>query len=155
MAFDDGWVRKDGRFELGMSIEPYLNFHEALHFEAEGKGIDARGIAGDHAFLLESADTGPTGRFRESYRLAKFREGLTSISFQFCDNLPVELIHPFILFLLHRSVIIGLCFRPRGDEGGKGPGRIGRSERARTGAEMKIVSLGVVNLRYKIAVEIG
>src|SRR3546814_12968652 len=85
-----------------MSIEPYLNFHEALHFEAEGKGIDARGIAGDHAFLLESADTGPTGRFRESYRLAKFREGLTSISFQFCDNLPVELIHPFILFLLHR-----------------------------------------------------
>src|SRR3546814_3919236 len=100
MAFDDGRVRKDGRFELGMSIEPYLNFHEALHFEAEGKGIDARGIAGDHAFLLESADTGPTGRFRESYRLAKFREGLTSISFQFCDNLPVELIHPFILFLL-------------------------------------------------------
>src|SRR3546814_9571542 len=99
MAFDDGRVRKDGRFELGMSIEPYLNFHEALHFEAEGKGIDARGIAGDHAFLLESADTGPTGRFRESYRLAKFREGLTSISFQFCDNLPVELIHPFILFL--------------------------------------------------------
>src|SRR3546814_8632188 len=78
MAFDDGRVRKDGRFELGMSIEPYLNFHEALHFEAEGKGIDARGIAGDHAFLLESADTGPTGRFRESYRLAKFREGLRS-----------------------------------------------------------------------------
>src|SRR3546814_4190642 len=96
--------------------------------------------------------TGPTGRFRESYRLAKFREGLTSISFQFCDNLPVELIHPFILFLLHRSVKIGLGFRPRGDEGGKGPGRIGRSERARKGAEINIVSLGVVNLRYKIAV---
>src|SRR3546814_1336785 len=79
-------------------------------------------------------------------------EGLTSISFQFCDNLPVELIHPFILFLLHRSVKIGLGFRPRGDEGGKGPGRIGRSERARKGAEINIVSLGVVNLRYKIAV---
>src|SRR3546814_13225764 len=77
---------------------------------------------------------------------------ISSISFQFCDNLPVELIHPFILFLLHRSVKIGLGFRPRGDEGGKGPGRIGRRERARKGAEINIVSPGVVNLRYKIAV---
>lgn len=97
VAFDHRRMGENGRLELGVRIEAYADFQQALYGETQRLGHDAGRESIDDALFLQIAHSLPAGRLGQADTLAQFGKGYPSIGLKLRNDLPVDPVHGCLL----------------------------------------------------------